>query len=132
MWNQGPFMFITYFKHYLCLCLLSYVCGCSPFLDDPAPYPPDPNLQDQMLVDSTLRYDQFVPNPSPTPPEMDQMTAVEGGMMSGGSTDSEDMGNGGGMTTGGSMNLEENASPLWVDDSDQNLGGRLLDENESK
>ena len=62
-------MFITYSKHCLYLCLLSYTCGCSPFLDDPAPYPPDPNLQDQMLVDSTLRFDQYVPPPS-SPPSM--------------------------------------------------------------
>ena len=125
-------MFITYFKRCIYLYLLSSACGCSPFLDDPAPYPPDPSLQDQMLVDSTLRLDQFIPNLPPNPPLDDQMTPVEGGIMGGGSADAEDMVNGGNMTTGGNMNLEENESPLWVDDSDQNVGGTLSDENQSK
>ena len=125
-------MFITYSKHCLYLCLLSYTCGCSPFLDDPAPYPPDPNLQDQMLVDSTLRFDQYVPPPSSPPSMNNQIDSLEGGVMGGEETDSEEMLSGGDMAMGGGMNLEENTSPLWIDDSNHGLGGMSSNENESK
>ena len=47
--------------------------GCSPFLDDPAPYPPDPSLLDQNLVDSSLRLNSMMDreldqSTEPTPP----------------------------------------------------------------
>ena len=57
-------MFSINFKKYAHVIFLILSFGCSPFLDEPAPYPPDPNEQDQMMVNSTLKLDQFVP-PSP-------------------------------------------------------------------
>lgn len=134
-------MFVAYSKYIMCLTLIAFPFGCSPFLDDPAPYPPDPSLQDQMLVDSTLRLDQFVPNSSPVPMN-GQNDATQGGVMGGvmggamggamgGVENINDDVSNGGMMTGGEMNLEENTSPLWIIDYDEDSDGSS-EENEGK
>ena len=113
-------MFSIYLKRCIQIGCVYFTVGCSPFLDDPAPYPPDPSLQDQMVVDSTLRYDQFVPVPQP---RLDQ--AVEQGGSSGGRMNSagEDPNTGGdlGGDLGGELNTESSSKSLRIDQPDEGI-----------